>query len=373
MLRLASSLLLVAGCTQSLADVTSPETTLATNDPSTVIVSKNDPVWTRARTLHVGGRVARQADANERSVFPVWLDGSEESPISLDVVATSTNDDSVRVALLGPLHDGIRDVIAAEGYSQPRGDVEITADVTTKGEHLLVVGSFELATPTEFTLGAYCYDCAADRIDVLSQPKDGALVVGRMLQLELAGVMKDRGDIQADVIAGPPGHPELASRVATVQASGAQLNAILPPSVQPGDDIALVVRTTAGEILDDALVARFVDTYAPLVRTDVIAYGTPEAPSITASGVVPMFEGVTELALRSEERKQFISTATTRVTKPGQMTNGFASFDTMFEWALEEVATPLAGEVLSVGYVNGAGDYQRLGCFMYGGGTTTCP
>ncbi|HEY4055261.1 MAG TPA: hypothetical protein VGM39_01590 [Kofleriaceae bacterium] len=78
-------------------------------------------------------------------------------------------------------------------------------------------------------------------------------------------------------------------------------------------------------------------------------------------------------AISREERKLIITTATARTTKPGQAANGFASFDAMLEWTLEEVATPLAGEVMSIGYVDGAGEYQRMSCFTYGGGTTTCP
>ncbi|MBA3540574.1 MAG: hypothetical protein H0T79_13270, partial [Deltaproteobacteria bacterium] len=92
-------------------------------------------------------------------MFPVWLAGTDATPLALHVVATADVDSNVRVALLGPLVDGKRMVLGAGGYSAARAAIDLLARTTEAGEHLVVVGSFELATETSFTVATYCDGC----------------------------------------------------------------------------------------------------------------------------------------------------------------------------------------------------------------------
>src|SRR6185503_6907193 len=94
----------------------------------------DQPGWGSARTLHVGDALIDLVAAGDRRVHALWIDGSAEDPIALDVAVESTDDaGSVRVAVLGPLHDGSRDVVAAGGYTSPEHRVELAARLTDSG------------------------------------------------------------------------------------------------------------------------------------------------------------------------------------------------------------------------------------------------
>ena len=59
--------------------------------------------------------------------------------------------------------------------------------------------------------------------------------------------------------------------------------------------------------------------------------------------------------------------------EPGQDGNGLNAFDATFSPDLAVAATD--GELLSVGFINGNGDYHRIGCFEYCNnlsGSSTC-
>lgn len=390
MLRLASfvaSSLLVSlvACTDSVSDLE-----LAAQADLGAASGKADGAWDTASTLHVGEQVYGHASAGGRRVYPMWIAGSDATPVALDIVARATTDDNVRVAVLGPLKNGTREVIAAAGYSAPRASIEMTVDATDRGEHLVVVGSFELATETGFQISTHCPGCTSDQVDVLAEPKAGALVASEtgIVAMELGAVLADRTfDVEVELWASPPAQAWNGRKVATSVASGSQVNIIVPSSVVAGDDLRLVVREAGGAILDAGVTTRYAPVLAPLVRTDALLYG--DLVSVGASGIVGYYEGVASMSMRSETRKVVIAEQDLRANRPGQPGNGFGAFDATFNPDLEDGhggSNPNLqrnGELLSIGWINGNGDYKRLGCFEYcndlsgeetcTGGARTCP
>gem|GEM_PF-4290337 len=351
---------------------------------------KADGAWDTASTLHVGEQVYGHASAGGRRVYPLWIAGSDEAPVALDIVASAADESNVRVAVLGPLKNGAREVIAAAGYSTPRANIEMTVDATDRGEHLVVVGSFELATETGFQITTRCPGCTSDQVDVLAEPKAGALVASEtgIVAMELGAVLADRTfDVEVELWASPPAQSWNGRKVATSVASGSQVNIIVPSSVVAGDDLRLVVRKAGGAILDAGVTTRYAPVLAPLVRMDALLYG--DLVSVGASGIVGYYEGVASLSMRSEARKLVIAEQDLRANRPGQPGNGFGAFDATFNPELEDGHGGLNpniqrnGELLSIGWINGNGDYKRLGCFEYcndlsgeetcTGGARTCP
>lgn len=363
MLRLASFAILFTACVSAPTS----DVELATETDSDFTDGKADASWVDASTLHVGERIWDHADAHGRKVFPMWLDRG----LAIDVVATAANEDSVRIAVLGPLHQGKRDVIAAAGYGSPRSNIEMTIETAETGEYLVVVGSHALATATTFQLATYCPDCSGPETDVLASPKAGALVgTDRLVQMQLGRVLDTRDfDVEVELWASPPAQPWNMTKVATSVASGSQVNAIVPASVQAADDLTLVVREAGGRILDTGVVTRFAPTLETIVRTDALLYG--DLVSLQASGIAGAFEGVIELQLRSEQRGVTIAEAVVHNERPGQVGNGYAAFDASFNPELTDDAgvldpdLPRNGELLSIGALDGNGDYRRMACFEY--------
>lgn len=361
MLRLASvvSALTLIGCVTPDAPDADPDLSLAAGDTA---------AWNTAATLHVGETTLGAAGAHARTVYPVWLAGSDAAPLSLDVVATAEDGYDVRVAVLGPRQgDGTRAVLGAGGYAQPRGNVELTVESTAIGEHLIVVGSHELAAATEFTLRTYCWDCDAAATDALAAPKTGALVGqgDRVIHAELGAAIAARTDVSIELWIAPPLHREQAHFVATVPATGRRIDVPVPASAAEGDDLVLVVRESSGAMLDAGVAARFAPEAHAFVRTDALVYNAGGA--ITASGVVPMFEGRAQLVLRSDAHDTTLAEALALAERPGQVGNGFSAFDVQF--------APAAygrGERLSIGSYDGNGDYRAIACFAAGGAAISC-
>ncbi len=350
--------------------------------------------WDVGPTLHVGERLRGHAAVHGRRVYPVWIAGTSAAPVPLDVVATAADGSDVRIAVLGPLRGGARPVLGAGGYAQPRGNVELSIDVATAGEHLIVVGAFDLASESTFTVATHCETCESGATDILAGPKAGALVGtgDRILHGVLGDVLADRtDDVAIEVWASAPAHPAEAQLVATAiasLASGTQLNVVLPPSLQAGDDLLLVVRDpSSGAMIDSGVLTRFAPEAAALVRTDALIYG--DTVSVAASGIVGAFEGRARMSLRSEAHHLVIDETSVTADRPGQVGNGWTAFDTTFapeitdEHGTINPALPRNGDLLSIGTLDGNGGYRRLGCFEYcndpsghaacSGGTRTCP
>ncbi|HUS29269.1 MAG TPA: hypothetical protein VMZ53_12195 [Kofleriaceae bacterium] len=371
-------------------DSSSTDLDLASADPEITSAEKADaPSWENAATLHEGTRIFDRAGANSRRVHSLWISGSNMNHVPLVVDARATDANDVRIAVLGPLVNGVRPVLAADGYAQRKRDASVTLDISKPGEHLVVVGSYNLASETFYDLHATCPGpdgCGVSRYDVLATPKDGALVGDstRLVSMLLGDVMVGHSyDVNVELWASPPMQPWNATKVGTSTASGTQVNAIIPASVHEGDDLKLVVRQAGGRVLDTGVTTRFFPNPHSFARLDSILYG--DIASLQIAGVVGYFEGVADMRLFSETREMELAHTTLHADRPGQEGNGYNSFDATFlpDYATNASLAPHDGEILSVGYINGNGDYRRLGCFEYcnnlsglsscTGGARSCP
>ena len=346
--------------------------------------------WSEAETLHVGAAMFDRAEARSRRAHPMWIAGSPAAPVPLQIDATAADaSGTVRIAVLGPLVGGKREVLAAMGYATPVHAAKLTVNVAATGEHLVVIGSYALATETGYTLAAACSAGAAESVcggasvDVLAAPKVGALVAtasGRVIHGELGNVLRDRDfDVELELWASPPMRSWAAVKVATGTASGSQLNVIVPDSVQAGDDLTLVVREAGGRVLDSGVLTRFAPEAKELARTDAILYG--DLASLQIAGVAGFFEGRAGIVLRSLTNDREIARDTTTATLPGAASNGFGAFDAAFtpDLALADGTVnpvlPRNGELLEVGTLDGNAELSALACFEYcndASGEATC-
>ncbi|MEJ7596975.1 MAG: hypothetical protein WKG01_03610 [Kofleriaceae bacterium] len=372
--RLAFSCLLLAACAASPAEL---DLDLAAADATGAVGTggKADAGWVDAATLHAGVRVFDRANVNSRRVHAVWLAGNKAAPIVIDVAATAAEGHDVRFAVLGPLVRGKRAVLAADGYASRERSSHASVEIETTGEHLIVVGSYRLESETFYDLELHA-DAEPGQVDALASPKSGALVgdAQRLVSLQLGDALVSRTfDIEVELWSSPPMQHWNATKVATSSASGNQVNFIVPSSVHDGDDLQLVVRAAGGRTLDSGVLARFSAVSGAFARTDAILYG--DLVSLQIAGVVGFFEGVAELVLRSETYKRDIAHDTLHADQPGQVGNGLNAFDATFAPELTDPNVPRNGEKLSVGFINGNGDYSRLSCFEYCNdlsGTDTC-
>lgn len=335
----------------------------------------DQPGWGGARTLHVGEGLVDLVAAGDRRVHSLWAAGSAEQPIAIDLVVEAAEESgTVRVALLGPIHDGARAVIAAGGYTAASNRVELAASLTDSGQHLVVIGSFNLQTDSAYQAAVRCapeHSCDPARVDVLAEPKAGGLVgAGDLIAGRLGDALAARDfDVEMEVWTAPPGLPWAAELAGVSVASGNQVNALVPDGARPGDDVILVVRQAGGAVLDTGVLGRYAPGDGVFARLDAILYG--DLASLTVSGVTGFFEGTAELELRSEETGRTIESAVVRADRPGQVGNGLNSFDATFApWITDDDGElnpdlPRNGDLLSVGRISGNGDYLSFGCFEY--------
>ena len=367
---LASFVFVVGACADSIEP---SDVELAADDA--VLDGKSDGPsdWNVTRTLHVGVRAFDTAASGGRSVHPLWLAGTPAAPLPLHVEVVAAEGYDVRVAVLGPLRNGKREVIGADGYASRKSTARVQRSVKTSGEHLLVIGSYNLERETFYDVVARCTNCAPARTDTLASPKVGALVAmgtDRLLQTKLGNVLANRTfDVELELWASPPGQWWNAQHVATSVASGTQVNALVPDTVTAGDDLRLVVRRAGGPVLDSGAIVRFAPDAVAFARTDAILYG--DLVSLQIGGVVGFFEGAADMVLKSEQTGNEIARHTIHAELPGAVGNGFGAFDATFAPELfDENGTlnpnlPHNGEVLSIGWLDGNGGYRRLGCFEY--------
>ena len=375
--------LTVAAC----VDAPTTDLNLAASDPDIVAAQQLDSAtWENAATLHEGAQLLDHAEPDARRVHSLWIAGSNNNHVPLVVDAKGIGSDDVRIAVLGPIDPMTRKrtLLGADGYAAQKREASVTLDISQPGEHLVVVGSYELATTTTYDLSAKCAGdgCGVSRYDVIANPKDGALVgdPARTIEMVLGDVMVGHTeDVSVELWASPPFRPEQARHVATATTSGTQLMATVPASVEAGDDLKLVVRQADGRTLDTGITTRFAPTRNAFARLDKVLYD--DLGSLHIAGVVGTFEGVADLRLFSETRELELALSSVHTDRPGQDGNGWNAFDAAFYPA--PGVTPHDGEILSVGYVNGNGDYRRMGCFEYcnnlsglsscTGGERSCP
>lgn len=335
----------------------------------------DDPGWGGARTLHVGDGQFDQVAAGDRRVHSLWAAGSAADPIAITVTVEAAEESgTVRVAVLGPLADGQRQVIAADGYTAAKHTVELPARITESGEHLVVIGSFGLASDSAYTAEVRCapdHSCDPARVDVLAEPKAGGLVgADDLIAARLGDVLAVRDfDVEMEVWTSPPGLSWAAELAGVSVASGNQVNALVPDAAAAGDDILLVVREAGGAVLDTGVLGRYAPGEGVFARLDAILYG--DLVAVTVSGVTGFFEGTAELELRSQETGRTIESVVVRADRPGQVGNGLGAFDATFApWISDEDGNlnpdlPRNGDLLSVGRISGNGDYLPFGCFEY--------
>ncbi len=335
----------------------------------------DQPGWGGASTLHVGESRFDQVVAGDRRVHALWAAGSPEQPIAIDVTVEAAEESgTVRVAVLGPLRDGQRQVVAADGYTAAKRRVELAARLTDSGQHLVVIGSFGLATDSTYQAAVRCapeHSCDPARVDVLAEPKAGGLVgAGDLIAARLGDVLAARDfDVEMEVWTSPPGLGWAAELGGVSVASGDQVNALVPESAAAGDDVILVVREAGGAVLDSGVLGRYAPGEGVFARLDAILYG--DLVAVTVSGVTGFFEGTAELELRSEETGRTIESVVVRADRPGQVGNGLGAFDATFApWISDEDGNlnpdlPRNGDLLSVGRISGNGDYLPFGCFEY--------
>lgn len=353
----------------------------AEEDAESVVGDENggdkgdDPGWGGARTLHIGDSQFDQVAAGDRRVHALWAAGSAADPIAITVTALAAEESgTVRVAVLGPLADGQRQVIAADGYTAAKHEIELAARLTESGEHLVVVGSFGLASDSAYTAAVRCapdHGCDPARVDVLAEPKAGGLVgADDLIAARLGDVLAARDfDVEMEVWTSPPGLSWAAELAGVSVASGNQVNALVPDAAAAGDDIILVVREAGGAVLDTGVLGRYAPGEGVFARLDAILYG--DLVAVTVSGVTGFFEGTAELELRSEETGRTIESVVARADRPGQVGNGLGAFDATFApWISDEDGNlnpdlPRNGDLLSVGRISGNGDYLPFGCFEY--------
>jgi hypothetical protein len=341
--------------------------------------------WETGATLHADTKIWDFAKAGSRRVHSLWVAADTTTRVPITITANVGDDDDVRIAVLGPAAaNGTRAVIAADGYAQRKRAVAVSIDFSTAGEHLVVIGSYGLASDSFYELSASCNDvpCTPSMVDALATPKQGALVGDseRLIAMQLGDVLAGyNGDVEVELWASPPMQHWAAQHVATSYASGTQVNVIAPPAVRWGDDVRLVVREPGGRVLDSGVTTRFLPVPTNFVRLDAILYG--DIASLQIAGSVGFFEGQADLRLRSVTRDREIAAYTARADRPGMVGNGFNAFDATFMPDLSAAARD--GEILSVGFITGNGDYRRLGCFEYcnnlaglsscTGGARACP
>lgn len=335
----------------------------------------DQPGWGAARTLHLGEKVFDFVAAGDRRIHALWAAASPAEPMTLEVAVEAAEESgTVRVAVLGPLRDGQRQVVASAGYTAAERRVEVAAELTDSGQHLVVIGSYGLQTESAYSASVRCAPdaaCSEDRVDLLSLPKTGALVgADRLVSARLGRVMDGRDfDVEMEVWSAPPAQIWNAELVGVSVASGTQVNALVPDEVAVGDDLLLVVREAGGPVLDTGVLARFAPEESVFARLDSVMYG--DLVAVTVSGVTGFFEGSAELALRSVDFDREIERVSVRAELPGQVGNGFGAFDATFApWIADDDGNlnpvlPRNGELLSVGRINGNGDYLPFGCFEY--------
>jgi hypothetical protein len=265
-------------------------------------------------------------------------------------------------------------VIAADGYTAAKHTVELPARLTESGEHLVVIGSFGLASDSAYTATVRCapdHGCDPARVDVLTEPKAGGLVgADDLIAARLGDVLAARDfDVEMEVWTSPPGLSWAAELAGVSVASGNQINALVPDAAAAGDDVLLVVREAGGAVLDTGVLGRYAPGEGVFARLDAILYG--DLVAVTVSGVTGFFEGTAELELRSQETGRTIESVVVRADRPGQVGNGLGAFDATFApWISDEDGNlnpdlPRNGDLLSVGRISGNGDYLPFGCFEY--------
>ena len=105
--------LLGAACTDAApVDMDLAETDVVANIPGDDVPADGAAGWDAAETLHANSRLHNIAEANHRSVHSLWIAGSNMNRVPLEISARAGDGYDVRIAVLGPLVNGTRAVLA---------------------------------------------------------------------------------------------------------------------------------------------------------------------------------------------------------------------------------------------------------------------
>ena len=199
---------------------------------------------------------------------------NDVSVASVDVVvsARASDGNDVRIAVLGPLVDGTRAVLAADGYASRARSAEVSLLVAQPGEHLVVVGSYNLATDDDLRPGRHLGPMAAASRDRRARDAQGlapsSATPSASVQMMLGDMLVDRDfDVEVELWASPPMQPWNATKIATSEASGTQVNAIAPASVHPATTSAWSSTSPGDRILDTGVTTRFAPAGNAFART----------------------------------------------------------------------------------------------------------
>src|SRR5688572_292247 len=123
--------LLLAFVVAACADVTETDLDLAASDAvSDEDKADGSAAWDLAPTLHAGARVFDATQMAGRRVHPLWLAGTPGSPLAFSVEVTAAQGYDVRIAVLGPLKNGARAVLAADGYASRKTTAGVSLSTT---------------------------------------------------------------------------------------------------------------------------------------------------------------------------------------------------------------------------------------------------
>src|SRR5436190_14844590 len=103
---------------------------LATTDviASVPAGAADSPTWITADTLHANAPLSDFANAGDRHVHSLWVAGSNMNRVPLTISARAGDGYDVRIAVLGPLVNGTRAVLAADGYSSLKRTASVSVD-----------------------------------------------------------------------------------------------------------------------------------------------------------------------------------------------------------------------------------------------------
>src|SRR5688500_12654229 len=136
------ALSLVGGCVASDEDIaTGDDMELADADSAPLGSAKADaPGWETAATLHANTKQFDMVGPGSRRVHSLWVDGSPSSKVPLTITANASEGFDVRIAVLGPVGaNGARTTLAADGYSTRKRRASVALNLSTRGEHIVVV------------------------------------------------------------------------------------------------------------------------------------------------------------------------------------------------------------------------------------------
>jgi len=358
------------------------ETVDADDDSDLDDIEAVAPWIVRNDGLHLGEHRFGSVDVGARDAWPVWVSGSTARPVLLRFRASGFDGAPVRIAVLGPAVNGVRATLASAGYTTRTATASVNVSVTTTGQLLVVVGSYQLTSWASYDLSLACKtgatsdQCSGWRVDTLSAPKlgglSGSILTGgaQRVTARLNGGLAALGTYQVELWRSPPAFHWLATRLAVASSAGSDVTFNLPAAtIAEGDDLLLRVR--AGTRLpypDRGVWSRFAPNQRAFARLDAVDYH--DLGDVAIEGVGVTFEGRDLLVLSRTADGVEVDRQAAVTSLPGQATNGLASFSIVIGEPTDDAGNPKPvlprdGDILALDRVDPSEATHRLGCFEY--------